>query len=55
MLVTGVCPYDGGRHQHLVRDLDNAGGARRAGCGDGAYWLVIERVYQVVPPAAEAA
>lgn len=55
LIVTAACPFDGGRHVHLVPDLEHAGGARRAGCGRGTYWLVIARQYATKPLTEAAA
>lgn len=54
-ILTSACPFDGGRHQHYVADLDQASGARRAGCGKGVYWVAVSRVYRVRPVATGAA
>lgn len=42
LVITGPCVFcGGGRHRHDAIDLASAGGARRAGCQSGTYWLAI--------------
>lgn len=41
LMMTGPCAYCSGRHAHFASE----GGARRAGCGAGIYWIVVARRY----------
>ncbi len=55
LVVTSACPACGGRHVHYAAALAAAGGARRAGCGRGIYWIAVARVYRGVLGIEDAA